>query len=140
MNHHRNFKRCPFCGKTWPTPDAFIGDLALTPIGLTVDFDDPYRSLFMFNHRCGTTLGVEAEHLRNHFPQLVGESLARTSNCRRHCMDVNDLELCDQPCRNETLREFLQALRVARTERESPDVLDPHFAHGEDHLRSRKNA
>ena len=116
MDHQRHFKSCPVCSEIWPTPDAFVRDRALAPIGLTVVFDDPYRSLFMFNHRCGTTLGVEADLLRDHFPLLVGESLARTAGCRRHCLDINDLESCDQPCRNAPLRQFLQTLRLAGTE------------------------
>jgi hypothetical protein len=116
MNPQRDFKRCPFCRKTWPTPEAFVRDRAITPIGLTIDFDEPYRSLFMFNHCCGTTLGVEAGGFRNHFPALVGESLARTAGCRQRCLDINDLESCDQPCRNATLRQFLQTLRLTRKE------------------------
>ena len=109
-----SFKTCSMCREVWTTPEVFLRGLSLLPIGLIVDFENPYQSLFMFNHSCGTTLAIEASSFRDHFPLLVGESLARTPGCPLHCVDIHDLESCNQPCRNAELREFLAAMRRAR--------------------------
>jgi hypothetical protein len=103
------------CGRPWATLTDFARDPETRPLGVTVNFDEPYLSLIFFVHGCGTTIGVPAGELRPLLPPLEGPVLCETEECRHHCLTFSDLVACDRPCRNAPLRRLLADLDAAKS-------------------------
>jgi hypothetical protein len=104
------FKHCTLCQARWETPLAMTEDPSLKALGMVVDFEDPYRTLFLFNHTCGTTLSLTADDLLPLLPSLSGEMLAGLEGCPRHCFKFDNLEPCGESCNNAPLRQLLSNL------------------------------
>jgi hypothetical protein len=108
------FKSCSLCDWEWSSLAEFASDPDAQPLGLVIHFRDPYASLLLFNHRCGTTLAVRADEFRDRLPALGGELRAGQAGCERRCLRFEDLADCDQPCRNAPLRHLMVELIAAK--------------------------
>jgi hypothetical protein len=108
------FKSCSYCRSDWASLDDFMRDPEVRPLGLVIHFRDAYRSLLLFNHRCGTTLALRADELRDRLPPLDGPSLAGQPTCNNLCLRFEELGECDQPCRHAPLRKLLAEMRRER--------------------------
>ncbi len=106
------FKICPGCRFVWPARADFLGDPDLVLIGFQVDLTDPHGGLFLFNHRCGSTLALPV----GPFLDLVGRppvapSLRGTPQCAGHCLHRSDIDPCRTVCECAFVREVLQVVR-----------------------------
>ena len=119
------FKICPYCQHEWPTAEDFERDDCARPLGLVVDFEDPWQTLVLFNHTCGSTLALRAEELRERLPPLEAELLADQPMCTRHCRTFGDLEPCPNPCRNAPLRNYVARLVRGRAPRDDHSPATP---------------
>ena len=107
------FKTCTMCKYVWLSAADFEREGRTRPLGLVVDFDDPWQTLVLFNDACGSTLALRAEELRERLPPLDAELLASHPLCSRHCLKFDDLEPCANPCRNAPLRNYVA--RIVRS-------------------------
>jgi hypothetical protein len=105
------FKTCGLCKRQWPSWEEFIRDPGIRPIGMQAITSVPDANLFLFEHRCGSTVSIRAKQLRHlvpdpeqgaELPLLFGKEL-----CSGHCRHVEDLEACSQPCVNARDRNLL---------------------------------
>ncbi len=66
------FKRCPLCGKIWPSCDEFLDDRSIRLNGYQgnvrrLQIGERARGLLLFTHHtpeCGTTLALEAKRFK----------------------------------------------------------------------------
>jgi hypothetical protein len=105
------FKTCGFCRHQWPDWEQFIFDPGIKPLGLQAITSMPDANLFMFEHRCGSTVTIRAKLLRHLLPEPESDPglllLFEKDHCEGHCRFVSDLESCSQPCANARDRRLL---------------------------------
>ncbi len=108
------FRTCGSCRFEWPTWRDFLHDPRVRLLGLQTAEQSPDSNLFVFEHRCGTTVSVLAKRLRflledpeegADLPSLLG-----SEECRQHCQRLEDWEMCDRPCVNARDRRLLQLI------------------------------
>lgn len=120
MNQYaiRPFRTCGSCHFEWPTWRDFLQDVRVRLLGLQAAEQSPDSSLFVFEHRCGTTVSVLAKRLRFLLddPEEGGDlpSLLGSEECRQHCQSLEDWEVCDRPCVNARDRRLLQLILQAK--------------------------
>ena len=120
------FKVCSFCKHEWPSVEDFERDGRTRPLGLVVDFDDPWETLVLFNHACGSTLALRAEELRARIPCLEAAALlAGEPPCPGRCLRYGDLEPCLNPCRNAPLRNYVVRMVLGRASHEEQSLPVP---------------
>ena len=102
-------KQCPKCGE-WFTFQDIVESPAIQPRGMVLDEEAPYN-LFYFDHcreGCGTTFTMQIEDFSELIDEPVPrEALAWSEDCARQCMTIDDVSLCEQPCRYAPFRRFL---------------------------------
>jgi hypothetical protein len=101
------FKTCTLCKHEWPSAEDFERETRTCPLGLVVDFEDPWQTQVLLNDACGSTLAFRAEERRARLPPLEAELLAGQPMCPRRCLKFDDLEPCPNPCRNAPLRNYV---------------------------------
>jgi hypothetical protein len=103
-------KQCPNCGE-WFTLRDIVESPSIQPRGMALEGEMARYNLFYFDHcreNCRTTFTMRIED----FSELIDEpvpqkALAGSEDCTRQCMKIDDLSLCDQPCRYAPYRRFL---------------------------------
>ncbi len=106
------FKVCPMCNSVWETRDKFLSDAGVALIGYQVFFEDLQAGLFLFNHSCGTTMGIEAGFFFDlHDGPIFRERAAGTKECGGHCLYKDDLDPCPARCDCAFARNVLQKVR-----------------------------
>jgi len=103
-------KICPFC-KANLTLDQLVNDPLIRPIGMMFGEGNIEHAYYFFHHdtdNCGTTFIVNVltftPCITEPIPQ---EKLTLTEPCERHCVNLNDLLECKQPCFFAPYRRFL---------------------------------
>ena len=119
------FKVCTLCKHEWPSAEDFERDGRARPIGLVVDFEDPWQTLVLFNDACGSTLAFRAEDVRERLPPLEAELLADQPLCPARCLKFGDLEPCPNPCRNAPLRNYVGRMVRGRTSSNEQSIPAP---------------
>ena len=107
-----SFKTCSNCGKHWERLEDFIQDQEVGLTGYMPTFDELLTGLFLFNHRCGTTLACPVllfEHLYNGPVYRVRKS--GTPECPGYCQNKTDLGPCPVKCNCAFVREILLILK-----------------------------
>ncbi len=103
------FRTCSCCGTQWESRAAFLADPAIVLIGYQVNFQELMAGFFLFNHSCGTTLGLTAEQFRDLYQGPIFE--ARDGECQGHCLHQEDLEPCPTICDCAFVRELMVIIR-----------------------------
>ena len=107
-----SFKTCSNCGKHWERLEDFLQDPEVGLTGYMPTFDELLTGLFLFNHRCGTTLScpvVLFEHLYNGPVYRVRKS--GTPECPGYCQNKTDFSPCPVKCNCAFVREILLILK-----------------------------
>jgi hypothetical protein len=107
------FKTCPKCGFIWTTREAFLQDSSLEIIGYQVNFAELMGGVFLFNHSCKTTLGLEVGAFEDLYKGPVfEEALVGTDNCPGHCLHEDSLKPCPAKCECAFAREIIQLFKT----------------------------
>lgn len=106
------FKRCNKCGQEWETRDDFVSDSSLEAIGFQVFFDNLRTGLFLFNHSCGTTIGIPAKHLMALYngPELTGRD-SDGRDCPGRCLNQNIMSPCSDKCRCAFISQIIREIQ-----------------------------
>ena len=106
------FKTCTNCHEQWGGLDAFLQDPMIELVGYMPTFDDLLQGLFLFNHRCGTTLACQVALFEHLYDGPVYE-IRRTGEleCPDYCMRETDLSSCPTKCSCAFVRETLQIIK-----------------------------
>ncbi len=108
------FKVCSLCHTHWNSRDEFLDDETIWLVGYQPNFARTEEGLLLFNHRrakCDTTVAVEVKDLQYLYNDpMFDESLLGTDQCRGHCLNITDLEQCDQRCTNADVRQIMHII------------------------------
>lgn len=106
------FKQCSACKTVWKTRKEMLDDRDVFLIGYQAHFADLKLGLFMFNHKCGGTMGIKAENFIDLYNGPVFDKrLTGTEECPGHCLHKENLERCPLKCECAYVRELLQILK-----------------------------
>jgi hypothetical protein len=115
-----DFKSCSLCHKSWPSREEFLSDGDVTLVGYQPDFEDLDLGTLVFNHvtpECGTTMEIEIESFADLYGGPIYETpLNGTDECHGHCLRIENLERCEQRCKNAWAREVARIV-FDRTQR-----------------------
>ena len=106
------FIRCSKCGFQWESRETFLSDPAIQLVGYQVHFEMLLEGLFMFNHRCGTTLSLCAGKFRSLYDGQVFEGcLLGKLDCPGYCLYETNLLPCPVQCECAFVRDILQVIK-----------------------------
>jgi hypothetical protein len=112
------FKKCNKCGEQWETRDEFLEDPGTEPIGYQVYFENLQFGLFLFNHSCGTTMGIEAEELMYLYQGPVHTKRKNDGrNCPGRCLTENIMSPCSDECRCAFISKILMVISDGKKEK-----------------------
>lgn len=110
-------KQCPMCGTTF-TPQDFLSNEHLVPIGITFENEDTGSNALFFKHdtaECGTSLAIRVDMLAPLIDEPIpSETLAGKEACERHCLTMADYAECGQACHYAPYRRLLVQLMETR--------------------------
>ena len=110
----RLFRTCGSCGQAWPSWEAFVCDPDVRLLGLQAILKLPDANLLVFEHCCGSSVSVLASRFRQFLPDSQDfsgrSSLRGTDQCSGHCLHLENLQQCDQPCINARDRRLILRL------------------------------
>jgi hypothetical protein len=103
-------RACPFC-KVKLTLDKLVSDPLLRPIGMAFGKGSFENAFYCFQHEtqdCGTSFLVNVLIFSPRISEPIPkERLTLTESCERHCVSIEDLSECKQPCLFAPFRRFL---------------------------------
>ena len=104
-------KQCTTCGFEWATREHFLEDPNIVTIGYQVNFHELEAGIFLFNHSCGTTLGILAHDFRSLYDgPLFTKRATETEECPEFCLHQHDLRPCPVECECAYVREIMQLI------------------------------
>jgi hypothetical protein len=120
----RVFRTCGSCGQEWRSWEDFVRDPGVRLLGLQAIINLPDANLLVFEHCCGSSVSVLASRFRQFLPDSQDfsgrASLRGTDQCSGHCLRLENLQQCDQPCINARDRRLiLRLLEMKREVRQS---------------------
>jgi hypothetical protein len=106
------FRRCT-CGHEWATRQDFLDDPEVAIVGYQVDFEALQLGLLLFNHRCRTTLAMEAAQFRDLYDGPVfAKKMTQEPDCPGYCAHRDNLERCPAECECAYVSEIVQIIRA----------------------------
>ncbi len=103
-------KQCKGCDQ-WFSADEIINDPDIRPIGMSFLANNYSRAFFFFQHespQCGSSFLVDVTLLDRYIYEYIPElNLILTDNCAGHCVNIEDLDSCQNACHNAPYRRFL---------------------------------
>jgi hypothetical protein len=103
-------KTCTNCGESF-TLGRLATDPLLVPIGMSCDEGEDEVAYYLFQHEtpeCGTSMLVSVSAFRPLITERIpNELLVGSEACEKHCVNLKDLQVCNQPCFNAPFRRFL---------------------------------
>ena len=106
------FKICGNCSEIWKTRNEFLKDKSLEIIGYQAHFKDVEKGLYLFDHDCKTTFGIEVSKFKSLYTGIKYDTIKTgTDECTGKCLIKNNLEPCKAECRLAYLREVIQIIK-----------------------------
>ena len=112
IDRSAGFKQCTTCGFEWTTRKHFFEDPNVAIIGYQVNFDELEAGIFLFNHSCGTTLGIRADDFKSIYDgPIFTQRATETEECPEFCLHQHDLRPCPVQCECAYVREIMQLIK-----------------------------
>jgi hypothetical protein len=106
------FKKCHTCGHVWPSREQWLCDPSLKLIGYQANFKAVKTGIFLFNHRCRTTLALQAADFEDLYDgPIYVERATGTKECPGHCLHKDNFEACPARCECAYVRHILQLIK-----------------------------
>jgi hypothetical protein len=81
-------------------------------MGYQVNFPELEGGFFLFNHTCGTSLGLMAGDFRGLYEGPVfSERATGTTECPEYCLHKSELRPCPAKCECAYVREIIQVIK-----------------------------
>ncbi len=110
------FKKCSNCGVEWQTREDFIHDEEVILLGYQPNFVMLSKGLFLFNHKCGSTISVRVHFFADLYQgPMFDNSLTGSSECLGYCLHQNELRPCLAECECSYVRFVLGLLKSKTT-------------------------
>jgi len=112
MTTKDNFKICSNCGFEWKSREDFLNDHSVIIIGYQTNFKSLEAGIFLFNHSCKGTFGLEVSDFANLYDGPVFQERATGSDeCPEYCLHKYTLDSCPAKCECAFVREIIQLLK-----------------------------
>ncbi len=122
------FQTCGSCRRVWQAWESFILDPEVRLLGLQSEAAFPDANLLVFEDRCGGSVSILCRRLRHILPEPEAATphprLLGTSECRGHCLRLDDLEPCDAACSNARDRQLILLIQRLKSGAESQPCRD----------------
>lgn len=106
------FKKCSLCHHVWQEREDFLADPDLEIIGYQVCFEGVKEGLFLFNHRCETTIAVRVHAFDDLYMGVRYDFAATdTDKCSGFCLHMEELSACNVHCKYAYVRDIIQIIR-----------------------------
>ena len=106
------FKQCTACGHPWRSRESFLWDPDVKLVGYQPRFEALKTGLFLFNHRCGTTIAIQAGEFEDLYHGPIFENRATgTEECPGYCLIKDELRPCPAQCECAFVREIIQIIK-----------------------------
>lgn len=106
------FKKCQNCGHVWRRREDFLEDPGIKITGYQVNRQRLLSGLFLFHHKCFTTLAVEVEHFRDLYTGPVHPHFDMGSEkCPGYCLKRDSFNKCTNLCEGNFAREILYLMK-----------------------------
>ena len=109
-----SFKVCPHCHYEWTARNELLADPSAPVIGYQVNYDDPEKGLFLFNHdapQCGTTMAVAAGEFTDLHDGPRFKQRRDDTVCPGQCLHKDDFNPCPVECECAYVRDVLNKVR-----------------------------
>jgi len=107
-----NFCVCSNCGYMWKTRADFLNDEKIEIIGYQVSFKALRAGVFLFNHSCKGTFGLEVGKFEDLYDGPVfAERAVGSGNCPELCLHEDNLEPCPVKCECAFVREIIRLIK-----------------------------
>jgi len=111
MLFEKSFKNCTTCNFKWRAREEFLTDPSVELVGYQVSFDELLLGLFLFNHKCGTTLAIPVNKLRDLYNgPIYSERKTGGPECPGYCLRKSELRPCPAQCECAWIRELIQII------------------------------
>ena len=92
--------------------EDFLKDPDLEMIGYQVHFENLNSGLFLFNHRCKSTLAIRADAFMDLYDGPIFKTRAtETEACPEYCLHKSNLKPCPVECECGFVREIVQIVK-----------------------------
>ncbi len=92
----------------------FILDPDVRLLGFQAVSSLPDANLFVFEHRCGSSISILAKRLRHLLSEAPTQSqlpnLFESEQCSQFCRTLENLTVCDRPCVNARDRRLIHTV------------------------------
>lgn len=107
------FKSCFNCVTHWSSRDEFLHDWKINLVGYQVHFEELTSGIFLFNHSCGSTLGLPVSKFMDLYQgEIFSERATGTVECSEYCLYRSNLEPCPVKCECAYIREIIQIIKA----------------------------
>jgi hypothetical protein len=112
VNTSEIFKRCNNCSWVWKDREDFLSDPHIPIIGYTANFKELETGVFLFNHKCKTTIATSSHYFRDLYDGPVfQERLTGSYECPGYCLYQRELGHCIAKCECAYVREIIQIIK-----------------------------
>jgi len=112
MDTEDNFRICTCCGFEWKSRDDFVDDNNIVIIGYQARLKALTAGIFLFNHSCKGTLGLEVSAFEDLYDGPIFQGRATGSDdCPGYCPHEDSLDPCLVKCECAFVREIIQILK-----------------------------
>lgn len=113
------FKKCSGCAFKWADRAHFLSDPDVDLVGYQVHFEHLELGLFLFNHRCGSTIALQAKIFTDLYKGPVfKERKTATKECSGYCLRPAELRSCPVQCECAFVRKILNRIKSWKKEGE----------------------
>ncbi len=106
-----SFKSCFNCVTYWSTREEFLQDENIKLVGYQVHFEELTSAIFLFNHSCGSTLGLPVSRLTDLYQGQIFSGRANgTEECPGYCLYRSNLKSCPVQCECSYVQEIIQII------------------------------
>jgi len=103
------FRRCSACEAAWNAREDFLADSGVALVGYRASLIDLHAGVFLFSHRCGAVIMMDAGEFVDLYDGPVYEDRRTGSEeCPGYCLRKEELRPCPVKCECAYVREVVQ--------------------------------
>ena len=105
-------KKCTMCNHKWYSRNDFLNDHNVIFVGYQVNFSNPEKGVFLFNHSCKRTMAIPISSFRDLYNgQIYDKALTGYEECPAYCLREDEFRVCNAKCKYAYIREIIQIIQ-----------------------------
>lgn len=100
------------CNHKWYSRNDFLNDHNVIFVGYQVNFSNPEKGVFLFNHSCKRTMAIPISSFRDLYNgQIYDKALTGYEECPAYCLREDEFRVCNAKCKYAYIREIIQIIQ-----------------------------